>query len=122
MSDKPTAPLNPNGPDCDVQPKLPLKEMSVPNEVRCGFPQGTICRIYRLGECSVIVTLDNGRDWHLSIAHRERYPTWDEIAQARYRCLPDGVWMAMYFPPREHYVNTDRYCFQMKQCKPVEDE
>lgn len=71
-------------------------------------------RCYLLGQCSVIVTKEFG-DWHLSIAHPARYPTWDELAQARYRAVPKGVWMAMMLPPPEHYVNIHRNCFQLVQ-------
>ena len=67
---------------------------------------------YRWGDCTVIVTREYG-EWHLSIAHPDRFPTWDECAVARYRLIPDGVTMAMILPPRRAYVNIHRNCFQM---------
>jgi hypothetical protein len=69
-------------------------------------------RAYRLGECSVIVTRELGK-WHLSIAHPRRYPTWDEVAQARYNALPAKLWVAMILPPPAHYVNVHEFCFQL---------
>jgi len=117
-------PLNSRGgPDVDVTAALPLEEIpTVPTDpLRLGIPAGCYLRRYLLGECTVIVTREGDR-WHLSIAHRARDPTWDEIAQARYRILPDGIWMAMYLPPRREYVNLNRFCFQMLECDPPPSE
>jgi hypothetical protein len=44
--------------------------------------------------------------WHLSVSHSSRLPTWDEIADARYRFIPDRVHMAMMLPPRAEFVNV----------------
>lgn len=74
------------------------------------------------GHLTVIV----GREppgWHLSISHRtnemrprpKRYPTWDEIADARYRFCPDDVTMAMLLPPREEYVNLHETTFHLHE-------
>jgi len=51
--------------------------------------------------------------FHLSISHRTnddppqpgRYPTWDEIHEARYEFCPAAMTMAMLLPPKEEYVN-----------------
>lgn len=51
--------------------------------------------------------------WHISIAHARRYPTWDEIADARYEFVPDEVTMAMLLPPSDEYVNANEYCFHL---------
>jgi hypothetical protein len=115
-------PLNPQGPDADAQPPLQLKQiLPVPESILSGFPPNTSVQLWYLGECSVLVTLDNDKLLHLSVAHADRDPTWNEISQARYRCLPDNVWMAMYLPPRSEYVNLHRYCFQMTQVEKPED-
>jgi hypothetical protein len=53
--------------------------------------------------------------WHLSIAHHDRYPSWDEIADARYALVPDEVTMAMLLPPRGDYVNAHEHCFHLWQ-------
>jgi hypothetical protein len=53
--------------------------------------------------------------WHLSISHPRRYPTWDEIRDARYALIPDGVTMAMLLPPRAQYVNVHPNCFHLHQ-------
>jgi len=63
--------------------------------------------------------------WHLSISHRTneirpkpgRYPTWDEIADARYQFVPNEVTMAMVLPPREEYVNVHSTTFHLHQIK-----
>jgi hypothetical protein len=106
-------------PDSEAQPRLALIEKPIPDRWRgtIGVPDGEYCRLYTLGECSVIVTREHGK-WHLSIAHHSRYPTWDEISQARYRIIPRDVWVAMYLPPPSEYVNLHRFCFQLHECDP----
>jgi hypothetical protein len=103
-------------PDSEVEGRLPLRELPPPPGLSDEFPAGVPATRYQLGECSVLVTREFG-DWHLSIAHPSRDPTWGEISQARYRIIPDDIWMAMYLPPREEYVNLHRFCFQMTSCK-----
>lgn len=72
------------------------------------------CKAYRLGQCAVFVGLEAGF-WHLSISHKDRYPSWDEIREARYRLVPDAVTMAMLLPPRAEYVNLHDHCFHLHQ-------
>jgi hypothetical protein len=87
-------------------------------------------RAYRSASgCSVIVAHEPARAapaeiwlppaeqllWHLSISHRHRYPSWDEIADARYALVPDRVTMAMLLPPRDEYVNAHPFCFHLWQ-------
>jgi len=59
--------------------------------------------------------------WHLSISHRTndhppqpgRYPTWEEIVDARYRFIPNEVHVAMLLPPREEWVNVHSTTFHL---------
>ena len=78
---------------------------------------------YFLGECRVCITRD-GKDamFHLSISHPSRYPTFDEIKEARYRLIPDDVTMVMMFPPRGQYVNLHTNCFHLYQSKMDHEE
>lgn len=56
-----------------------------------------------------------GIGWHLSISHQERYPTWDEIKEARNQLLPMDKTFAMIFPPQEEYVNLHQNTFHLWQ-------
>jgi hypothetical protein len=74
------------------------------------------------GECNVIVTRDPVTvrgvvvpRWHLSISHPSRYPTWDEIKQARYKLIPNEVTMAMILPPAEQFVSLHPNCFHLHE-------
>lgn len=65
---------------------------------------------------------DRGILWHLSISHRAcdtlepgRYPTWDEIRDARERFIPDEVTVAMLLPPKAEYVNVHATTFHLWQ-------
>lgn len=57
--------------------------------------------------------------FHLSISHRRddltpgRYPTWDEIKDARYRFCPADVTMAMLLPPPDEFVNVHETTFHL---------
>jgi hypothetical protein len=74
------------------------------------------------GHLSVLVGREP-KGWHLSISHRTnvmrpkpgRYPTWDEIADARYRFIPDEATMAMLLPPRDQYVNLHETTFHLHE-------
>ena len=62
----------------------------------------------------MIVSIDHGK-WHLSISHRHRYPTWDEIKFARYEFLPGSKTIAMILPPTNEYVNLHQNCFHLHE-------
>jgi len=56
-----------------------------------------------------------GVGWHLSLSHPTRYPTWNEIRDARYALLPDNCTMAMLLPPKGEYVNMHPNCFHLHE-------
>ena len=74
------------------------------------------------GHLSVFAgTEPNG--FHLSISHRTndrppkpgRYPTWDEIHEARYRFCPPKATMGILLPPKEEYVDMHPTTFHLWQ-------
>jgi hypothetical protein len=75
------------------------------------------------GVLAVIVGDEVGIGWHLSISHRSnhrpprlvRYPTWDEVAEARERFLPADLTFAMVLPPLEEFVNVHHTTFHLHQ-------
>lgn len=74
-------------------------------------------RAVKDGALTVFLSRDDGA-LHLSISHTVggrpgRYPTWDEIVEARYRFTPDNVTMAMLLPPRAEYVNLHNTTFHL---------
>jgi hypothetical protein len=42
-----------------------------------------------------------------------RYPTWDEIKEARYKYLPAEITVALILPPLGEYVNVHPNCFHL---------
>jgi hypothetical protein len=76
-------------------------------------------KAYAKGELRIIVTRDlypaGGVRWHMSISHPTRYPTWDEIKEARYALLPDECTMGMLLPPKAQYVNVHKNCFHLHE-------
>ena len=79
------------------------------------------------GHLSVLVT-DEPTGLHLSISHRsngekpeaDRYPTWDEIADAREQFLPDDRTFVMHLPPRAEYVNLHQSTFHLWELQAAE--
>lgn len=96
------------------------REVKVPAMLKAGSPG---IRAWQKdvidGHLSVFV----GREpdgYHLSISHRTnselkpgRYPTWDEIVEARYRFVPENMTVAMLLPPRDEYVNVHATTFHL---------
>lgn len=76
------------------------------------MPETTYARGYQRGDVRVMVTKDAGR-WHLSASCAYRYPTYDEIADARYDLLADNLEMVMVLPPAANYVNSHPYTFHL---------
>ena len=72
--------------------------------------------MFSMGRCNVIVTKDNG-NWHLSISTPSASPSYNEIKQARYRFLPNDIYVAQIFPPKEEFVNVHPYCHHLWQIK-----
>lgn len=76
------------------------------------------------GHLTVFVSRDDGL-FHLSISHRTndhppvpgRYPTWDEIKEARYLFAPAEVTMAMLLPPESEFVNVHETTFHLWEVK-----
>jgi hypothetical protein len=86
-------------------------------------------RIYQMnvhdGHLMVLTGAETaGRDeprWHLSISHRTnehppkpgRYPTWDEIKDARYRFMPPDIYVAQILPPADEFISVMDSCFHL---------
>ena len=74
--------------------------------------------VYAMGECQIFAGIEpcghhGEMRWHMSISHPRRYPSWDEIAHARYAVVPDEANMMMSLPSREDYVNVHQHCFHL---------
>lgn len=59
--------------------------------------------------------------WHLSVSFRDhrgvaaRYPTWDELAHARYVLMPDDIDVVMHLPPPADYVAVHDTTFHLHE-------
>jgi len=68
--------------------------------------------VFSLGKCLVFVAIENGL-WHLSISRKDRSPNYEEIKEARYKFIPDEVYMAQIFPPKKEFVNVMPFCHHL---------
>lgn len=83
------------------------------------------------GELTAMVGTNPNGTLHLSVAHRfhnhadrrrrgmpiGRYPTWDEIADARYELLPSELTFAMFLPPPSEYVAVHPTTFHLHELR-----
>ena len=95
---------------------LPLRKFRIPREVAETLAPGTTA--WKLGECGVFVSREPidmiyEPRWHLSISHESRYPTWEEIGEARDRLLPDDAFMCVPMPPRAYWLSIHPNCFHL---------
>jgi len=75
---------------------------------------------FRVVQVGYILSLDDDK-WHLSISLPNRLPVYAELKFARYKYLPDDVYMAQIFPPEAEFVNmhpNTLHLFEIDQ-KPV---
>ena len=68
--------------------------------------------VFRMGRCAIIVSIDDDK-WHLSISIKDAQPSYKEIKDARYKYIPNDVYMAQIFPPKEEFVNFHPYCHHL---------
>jgi hypothetical protein len=66
---------------------------------------------WRMGNLKIVTVQEPaGKDgrflWHLSMSHKNRHPTWDEIKAARYWLLPLDITVGMLLPPPDQYTNV----------------
>ena len=89
----------------------PLRKMS-PEAKR--YRKGAIVVIYSPNEPMDDPNFINGTNGeHLSISHPHRYPTWQEIKDARYHFMSPDNHVYMILPPKDQYVNVHPNCFHL---------
>jgi len=94
------------------------KEIPAPEVMWGGEKKTVVNKAYAKGDLRIWISREiyaNGLRWHLSISTTTRYPTWDEIRDARYALLPDDITMAMLLPPKGEYVNVHPNCFHLHE-------
>lgn len=89
------------------------------------FQKGEICvLIDRAERRKCLPGQDTETSIHLSISAKTRYPTWDEIKEARYRFMPRDRDAYMILPPAHAYLDrmpTTFHLFMPSLIDPKED-
>ncbi len=73
--------------------------------------------IFTMGRCRIIVSIDGGK-WHLSISTASASPSYKEIKEARYKFMPNDIYVAQIFPPKEEFINLHPYCHHLWEIDP----
>lgn len=64
----------------------------------------------------IFITIDAGL-WHLSASTNHTIGYY-ELKELRYEFMPNAMFVAQIFPPREEFVNLDQNCFHLWQLAP----
>jgi len=54
--------------------------------------------------------------WHISVSHRDRVPSWEEMVEAAHDLRP-GVAFVIGVPPRSWWVNVHPHCLHLWETK-----
>lgn len=65
-------------------------------------------KLYFMGRCRILVSIDDGL-YHLSISTPHAMPSYEEMKKARYKFLPDDIFVGEIFPPKRYFVNLHPY-------------
>lgn len=96
-------------------PRGPWKEHPLPDGVKrvwmtSGLPPERFPRYFT--DPSGLIALvgrepvaDGDERWHISLRHKDRVPTWDELARAGHELRP-GVCFVIGVPPRSWWMNV----------------
>ena len=68
---------------------------------------------FQFGKCFVERTWSEGTGYVLRVARKVRFPSWEEVAHARYTLTPDPLNMGMVFPSEEYILSPSRFFFQV---------
>ena len=66
--------------------------------------------------CSMDVESDGKRWVHLSLAHPNRLPTYQELCDARDAFLGNEARCIQVFAPKSEHVNIHKYCLHLWHC------
>lgn len=69
-------------------------------------PPGSRTWMHLSRPLTAIVSRDDGR-LHLSVSHRDRIPTWEELGIARDALLPADLHFVLLHPPRRYWININ---------------
>lgn len=64
----------------------------------------------------IAITIDRGL-WHLSVSCNHILGYY-ELKDIRYQFLPNNMFVAQVFPPREDFVNLHEFCFHLWELAP----
>ncbi len=81
-----------------------------------GLDGCTLQNAWGLSIIATAATERDGKEWvHVSIAHRKRMPTWEELRDAKTLILGDRE-AYQVFPPQARYVNIHPNCLHVFCC------
>lgn len=72
------------------------------------------CGVFRLPQFGLMVIASQGAGWdHLSVSHRQRCPTWDEMVIVKRAFFKRDEWALEYHPPEKANISLHPYCLHL---------
>jgi len=93
-------------PDIKANARLEIKE-----ESKDGF-FAYLLRPYRSGQVTVVASWGLGWE-HVSMAMKNRTPTWEEMCALKEIFWGDEELVVQYHPPKSEHVNLHPYCLHL---------
>lgn len=62
----------------------------------------------------LVVIASDGADWeHVSVSHKDRCPTWEEMSIIKSMFWDDEDCVVQYHPPKSEYVDLHKTCLHL---------
>ena len=96
----------------DIREIKKSNRLSIVKEGEDGFAAWWLWPGTASKKITVIASWGGGWD-HVSVAHPNRTPTWDEMCQVKDVFFGDEECVIQFHPPKSEYVNDHPYCLHL---------
>lgn len=80
-------------------------------------PSDYIGNYFNIRGCTINVTIDDNGLFYMLISKKGQFPTHTDVAHARYKYLPDDIYMIEIFPPMLEYVKFQKNTISLWEIK-----
>lgn len=112
--------MTPDGVLAWVAPLIPGYQRPLPNaykRLNLGADGAAYLRRDGLSVIFSGAVEQDGKRWlHVSCAYKDRLPSWMDLREIKDVFLGADVYAYQVLPPREHFVNINRYCLHLFCC------
>jgi hypothetical protein len=98
----------------DGSPVRPMKLREIHFDPDPNAPLGTLLGRTYTGpnRLRVIANREHG-EWHISVSHPDRYPSWDELRDVAWALHPERQFKVIVPPVGQPYTNAHYFCLHL---------